>query len=162
MPLGFRTTAPLPPRNPDSRWQSGGVGRAYRPHPLWRARRLQAGGPHPRRCRWRSVRQGGSGSRPGISRRTGIQRVAERLPAVAPADHAHDDRYAMASAALPRAWMRNTLDFSFSGVKTALLHRAQNLGLYPPADAPDPTLTGWYRPWPPSFRNLWLRSWSPS
>ena len=33
---------------------------------------------------------------------------------------------------LPRAWMRGTLDFSFSGVKTALLHRARDLGLYPP------------------------------
>ena len=33
---------------------------------------------------------------------------------------------------LPRAWMRDTLDFSFSGVKTALLHMAQNQGLYPP------------------------------
>ncbi len=34
---------------------------------------------------------------------------------------------------LPRAWMRGTLDFSFSGVKTALLHRAQDLGIYPSA-----------------------------
>ena len=33
---------------------------------------------------------------------------------------------------LPRAWMRDTLDFSFSGVKTALLHLAQARGLYPP------------------------------
>ena len=33
---------------------------------------------------------------------------------------------------LPRAWMRDTLDFSFSGVKTALLHRAQEQGIYPP------------------------------
>lgn len=32
---------------------------------------------------------------------------------------------------LPRAWMRDTLDFSFSGVKTALLHMAQAKGLYP-------------------------------
>ena len=32
---------------------------------------------------------------------------------------------------LPRAWMRDTLDFSFSGVKTALLHRAQDYGIYP-------------------------------
>jgi N6-L-threonylcarbamoyladenine synthase len=32
---------------------------------------------------------------------------------------------------LPRAWMRDTLDFSFSGVKTALLHRAQDQGIYP-------------------------------
>ena len=34
---------------------------------------------------------------------------------------------------LPRAWMRDSLDFSFSGVKTALLHRAQAHGLYPAA-----------------------------
>ncbi len=33
---------------------------------------------------------------------------------------------------LPRAWMRDTLDFSFSGVKTALLHLAQDQGVYPP------------------------------
>ncbi len=31
---------------------------------------------------------------------------------------------------LPRAWMRNTHDFSFSGLKTALLHQAQNRGVY--------------------------------
>ena len=30
---------------------------------------------------------------------------------------------------LPRAWMRGTLDFSFSGLKTALLHRARELGV---------------------------------
>ena len=35
---------------------------------------------------------------------------------------------------LPRAWMRGTLDFSFSGVKTALLHLAQDKGLYPAID----------------------------
>ena len=33
---------------------------------------------------------------------------------------------------LPRAWMRGTLDFSFSGVKTALLRLAQDRGVYPP------------------------------
>jgi N6-L-threonylcarbamoyladenine synthase len=32
---------------------------------------------------------------------------------------------------LPRAWMKDTLDFSFSGVKTALLHLAQAEGVYP-------------------------------
>ena len=32
---------------------------------------------------------------------------------------------------LPRAWLRDTHDFSFSGVKTALLHKAQARGLYP-------------------------------
>ena len=35
---------------------------------------------------------------------------------------------------LPRAWMRGTLDFSFSGVKTALLHMAQAQGIYPPKE----------------------------
>ena len=32
---------------------------------------------------------------------------------------------------LPRAWMRDTHDFSFSGLKTALLHLAQGQGVYP-------------------------------
>ena len=32
---------------------------------------------------------------------------------------------------LPRAWMRGSLDFSFSGLKTALLHQAQAQGIYP-------------------------------
>lgn len=32
---------------------------------------------------------------------------------------------------LPRAWMKDTLDFSFSGLKTALLHMAQDRGIYP-------------------------------
>ena len=36
---------------------------------------------------------------------------------------------------LPRAWMRDTLDFSFSGVKTALLRLAQDRGIYPPGDS---------------------------
>ena len=31
---------------------------------------------------------------------------------------------------LPRAWMRDTHDFSFSGLKTALLHMAQDHGVY--------------------------------
>jgi N6-L-threonylcarbamoyladenine synthase len=32
---------------------------------------------------------------------------------------------------LPRAWLKGTHDFSFSGLKTALLHRAQLEGVYP-------------------------------
>ncbi|MBM3942814.1 MAG: tRNA (adenosine(37)-N6)-threonylcarbamoyltransferase complex transferase subunit TsaD [SAR202 cluster bacterium] len=32
---------------------------------------------------------------------------------------------------LPRAWLKDTLDFSFSGVKTAMLHLAQERGIYP-------------------------------
>ena len=32
---------------------------------------------------------------------------------------------------LPRAWMKDTFDFSFSGLKTALLHMAQDRGIYP-------------------------------
>ena len=47
-----------------------------------------------------------------------IQRTAER---------------AEAPRTLPRAWMRGSHDFSFSGLKTATLHLAQDLGLYPPS-----------------------------
>ena len=36
------------------------------------------------------------------------------------------------SIAFPRAWLGKSLDFSFSGLKTALLHRAQEHGVYPP------------------------------
>lgn len=32
---------------------------------------------------------------------------------------------------LPRPWMRDTLDFSFSGLKTALVRRAEAAGIYP-------------------------------
>jgi N6-L-threonylcarbamoyladenine synthase len=39
---------------------------------------------------------------------------------------------------LPRAWMKDTLDFSFSGVKTALLHLAQQKGIYPPPSLSPP------------------------
>ncbi len=44
---------------------------------------------------------------------------------------------APASAPLPRAWLNGALDFSFSGLKTALLHRAQDAGIHlePPDDA---------------------------
>jgi N6-L-threonylcarbamoyladenine synthase len=45
---------------------------------------------------------------------------------------------ASVSRALPRAWLRNTFDFSFSGLKTAVLHRAQETGLYPPQDDQQP------------------------
>ncbi len=71
-----------------------------------------------------------------------IQRAAENRPALhhdantdanaaAAADSAAAAVLEQAAAPLPRAWMRGTLDFSFSGVKTALLHRAQRVGLYP-------------------------------
>jgi N6-L-threonylcarbamoyladenine synthase len=38
---------------------------------------------------------------------------------------------------MPRAWLGDSLDFSFSGLKTALLHEAQAKGIYPvkPGDA---------------------------
>ena len=52
-----------------------------------------------------------------------IQRVAEGAPDTEP---------------LPRAWMRGTDEFSFSGLKTAVLNRARALGIYPPADPPVP------------------------
>ena len=35
---------------------------------------------------------------------------------------------------LPRAWLGDTFDFSFSGLKTAVLHKAQELGVYPAPD----------------------------
>ena len=40
---------------------------------------------------------------------------------------------------LPRAWLKGTQDFSFSGIKTSLLHMAQARGVYPPPGelAPD-------------------------
>ena len=62
-----------------------------------------------------------------------IQRVAASVEDI---EHQPglDETLDMATAPLPRAWMRGTLDFSFSGVKTALLHRAQRVGLYPPSD----------------------------
>ena len=43
---------------------------------------------------------------------------------------------------LPRAWMRDTHDFSFSGLKTALLHMAQDKGVYlaEPGDATTETV----------------------
>ena len=42
---------------------------------------------------------------------------------------------------LPRAWLGGSLDFSFSGLKTAVLHKAQELGVYPaPEGGPDPQL----------------------
>ena len=45
-----------------------------------------------------------------------IQRVAEGAPETEP---------------FPRAWMRGTDDFSFSGLKTAVINRARSLGIYP-------------------------------
>ena len=60
-----------------------------------------------------------------------IQRASESL-ADFDDDASNDDHLlTLAASPLPRAWMRDTLDFSFSGVKTAMLHRAQDTGLYP-------------------------------
>ena len=42
---------------------------------------------------------------------------------------------------LPRAWLRGTHEFSFSGLKTAVLNRARKEGIYPPDNQdrePDP------------------------
>ena len=52
-----------------------------------------------------------------------IQRVAENAPEAEP---------------LPRAWMRGTDEFSFSGLKTAVLTRARKLGIYPPNASGEP------------------------
>ena len=44
---------------------------------------------------------------------------------------------ALGEERLPRAWLRGSLDFSFSGVKTALLHMAQAAQVYPdPSSVP--------------------------
>ena len=32
---------------------------------------------------------------------------------------------------LPRAWLKGSFDFSFSGLKTAILHKAQEMNIYP-------------------------------
>lgn len=48
-----------------------------------------------------------------------IQRVAEGAPETEP---------------FPRAWMRGTDEFSFSGLKTAVINRARSLGIYPRED----------------------------
>ncbi|MEE8363877.1 MAG: tRNA (adenosine(37)-N6)-threonylcarbamoyltransferase complex transferase subunit TsaD [Dehalococcoidia bacterium] len=54
-----------------------------------------------------------------------IERVAEGAPS---------------AARLPRAWLRGTWDFSFSGLKTAVLRRAEAEGIYPaPPGGPDPS-----------------------
>ena len=47
-------------------------------------------------------------------------------------------RDAVGEFTLPRAWLRGTHDFSFSGLKTALLHAAREHGLYPPKDDSPP------------------------
>ena len=39
---------------------------------------------------------------------------------------------------LPRAWLRGTHDFSFSGLKTAILHKAMDLGIYPQEEGISP------------------------
>ena len=64
-----------------------------------------------------------------------IQKAAQQLADFPESDGAAGDD--ADHTPLPRAWMRHTLDFSFSGVKTALLHRAQDAGLYPMPDEPD-------------------------
>ena len=67
-----------------------------------------------------------------------IQKAAESLATLAPAGDDPGRHSAAETPPLPRAWMRDTLDFSFSGVKTALLHRAQDLGLYPSPEVDNP------------------------
>ena len=64
-----------------------------------------------------------------------IQKAAAMLEELDGRAHHTDASIELASSPLPRAWMRDTLDFSFSGVKTALLHRAQDVGLYPSSES---------------------------
>lgn len=54
-------------------------------------------------------------------------------------------RAAPVSEPMPRAWLNDSHDFSFSGVKTALLRRAQETGIYGgqmAATQPDPAIVG--------------------
>ncbi len=67
-----------------------------------------------------------------------IQKAAESLATDEGGPDDGDETITLASSPLPRAWMRDTLDFSFSGVKTAMLHRAQDVGLYPPSEFDPP------------------------
>ena len=75
-----------------------------------------------------------AGADPGTTRRG---RPSTRRPASWDWDFPADRRFSErrrappATTACPRAWMKDTLDFSFSGVKTAMLHLAQDQGLYP-------------------------------
>ena len=45
---------------------------------------------------------------------------------------------AIGTEILPRAWLKGTDDFSFSGIKTALLNKAKDRGFYPPKDDNSP------------------------
>ena len=56
-----------------------------------------------------------------------IERMAEGAPETEP---------------FPRAWMRGTDDFSFSGLKTAVINRARSLGIYPPREDTGPASRG--------------------
>ena len=74
-----------------------------------------------RRCGRRGVRQGCQGSRSRVSRRT--------------RDPASRGRCCVGSEPdLPRPRVKNSLDFSFSGLKTAVLRRAEQKGMYPAPD----------------------------
>ena len=53
---------------------------------------------------------------------------------------------------LPRARLGDSHDFSFSGVKTALLHMAQARGVYPPSDAPNDEAEGAVREMAAAFQ----------
>ena len=60
-------------------------------------------------------------------------------PAIQNAAENADDQV----ASLPRAWLRGTHEFSFSGLKTAVLNRARDVGIYPSGDDdcnPDPKI----------------------
>jgi N6-L-threonylcarbamoyladenine synthase len=81
-------------------------------------RPLSPAGPHSRRCRRRGVRQGGAASRsfgfPVARQSSGLRREC-----------AVDKRLAQR---LPRAILRGTYDFSFSGLKTAVLRLTRDYG----------------------------------
>ena len=100
--------------------------------------RFRLARPHPRRRRRRGLRQGGAHPGPGLSR------AAPPWSGVA---GAVDPASVPRSLRLTRAWLRGSDDFSFSGLKTAVLRLAQGdetapwairptVGLFPTPRAP--------------------------
>ena len=103
--------------------RAGRVGRTHQPVSDRASRRLSAAQPHPRRCGGGGVRQGGEAARAGLSGRAG-RSIAwpaagnDRAVALPTTRLTHADRNA------PQ--LKGDLDFSFSGLKTAVLRHVRD------------------------------------
>ena len=86
--------------------RAGRVGRAHVPRRDARPPHVPAPGHDRRRRRGRGVRQGGPAARPRLPGRPGDQRAPRR-------------GRPRTTASFPRAWLGDSYDFSFSGLKTA-------------------------------------------